>query len=189
MGADKLAEVTGLSMAQAEHAYDVYHRSTPQLKQWWERISREVKRNKALYNSLGRRLIFLERLDNDDTLDSIIAFRPQSTIGDKVCQVWYESEDDEDWPDDARICLNIHDALICLAPVEKLKSCLSIMKRYAEKPVPVQSIVTGETRMMVIPAETKMSVPTSWTLENGELKYYEDERGKHRWYGMKSVEV
>jgi DNA polymerase I-like protein with 3'-5' exonuclease and polymerase domains len=190
MGPDKLAEVTGLTMAQAESAYNIYHSRTPELRKWWETISREVTRHKALYNSLGRRLIFLERLDNDDALDSIIAYRPQSTIGDKVCQVWAQSEEDEHWPSDARICLNIHDALICLAPLPKLKTCLSIMKRYAERPIPVQSIVTRETREMVIPAETKMSVPTSWRVnDDGVLEYVEDENGMHRWYGMKAVEV
>jgi hypothetical protein len=104
--------------------------------------------------------------------------------------VWYESEDDPDWPRDARICLNIHDALICLAPLGKLTRCLSIMKRYAEEPINVQSIVTGRTRPMIIPVETKVSVPTVWSIdEEGKLQYTEREDGRHRWYGMKPIDI
>jgi hypothetical protein len=39
---------------------------------------------------LAERLIFLERL-TPQALESIIAFKPQSTIGDKVVQVIYQA--------------------------------------------------------------------------------------------------
>ena len=189
MGSDRLATVTGLDAHVAQEAYDIYHSKTPQLRVWWDTLIGLVKRNRLLYNSYGRRLIFLNRLTEESALDSVVAFRPQSSIGDKVCRVWYQSEDDPQWPTNARICLNVHDALICLAPVTKLKTCLAIMKRYAEEPVVVKSTVTGKENEMIIPAEVKMSYPVAWEYKDGELMFTPDTRGSHRWSHLKTVEL
>lgn len=182
MAAPRLAETTGLPLHEAERAYMLYHRTTPELKKWWDDLAVEVRQNKMLYNTYGRRLVFIERI-TDESLESIVAFKPQSTIGDKVCRVIYLSESDPRWPmhskvtrfnrkirvPDARIALNIHDALICLAPLDKIKTCLAIMKEYAEEPINIR----GE--QLIIPAETKMSQP--------------DEKGIHRWSNLKTIMV
>lgn len=168
MGPPRLAETTGLPMREAEAHYHTYHRITPELKEWWGRLEREVKQTRQLTTPFGRRLLFMSRID-DEAMKSIVAFKPQSTIGDKVSQVWYQCEDDHRWPTDARICMNIHDALIGLAPASKAMTCLSIMKHYAEKPLMMNNIE------MIIPAETKMSVP--------------GDDGRHRWSTLKPVEV
>lgn len=182
MMADRLAQTTGLPLHEAERAYMLYHRATPELKVWWDALIHEVKTNKMLFNAYGRRLVFMERL-TDEALESIVAFKPQSTVGDKVCRVIYMSEDDPEWPahckitrldrkmhvPEARIVLNIHDALICLAPLDKVKKCLQIMKKHAEEPI----MINGEE--LIIPADCKISQP--------------DEKGVHRWSNLKTVEV
>lgn len=179
---DRLAQTTGLSLHEAEQAYTRYHRTTPELKKWWDEITQEVVKNRMLVNCLGRRLVFMERL-SEESLESIVAFKPQSTIGDKVCQVIYKSESDPEWPThskitqmhremsipDARIVLNIHDALICLAPLDKIKTCLKIMKKYAEEPL----IIHGN--QLIIPADCKISQP--------------DEKGIHRWSSLQAIEI
>jgi hypothetical protein len=186
MGPDRLAETTGLPVYEAEKAYNLYHRITPELKKWWADLEQEVLKTKTLYNAFGRRLIILERI-TPEALESIVAYKPQSLVGDKVCRVIYQSESDDDWPHDARIILNIHDALICTAPIAKIKTCLRIMKHYAEEPI----FIHGEP--LIIPADCKMSVPTSWNVVDKDdkqvLEYYHDEHGVHRWYGMKTVEI
>lgn len=189
MQADRLATITGLPMATAQMAFDVYHRKHPELKVWWNRLSEIVSKERRLYNSFGRRLIFLQRLSDEGVMDSIVAFRPQSTIGDKVCRVWKLAEQDRRWPRHARICLNVHDALIGLAPISQAKTCLRIMKQYVEEPIPVKSVVTGETHDMIIPAETKLSYATSWKYEDGKLVFYADKQGLHRWSHMEEVEI
>lgn len=197
MGADKLATVTGLPSWQAQEAYNIYHNKTPELRVWWDRITHTVREKRVLFNSLGRRLLFLNRLtdmsggaNETSALDSIIAFRPQSTIGDKVVEVWRKSESDPEWPVNARICLNIHDALIVIAPIVRLMKCIQIMKRYAEEPIIVESIVSREKRPMIIPAETKISYPTIWNVnDEGKLEFTEDRSGLHRWSHMRKVEV
>jgi uracil-DNA glycosylase family 4 len=168
MEAGKLAETASLSLRDAHIAYDLYHQINPELRIWWKALEHEARTTKQLWSPMGRRWIIMQRID-ETTLESIVAFKPQSTVGDKVCQVWYRSENDERWPDGCRIALNIHDALICHGPVDKIKTCLSIMKEHAESPI----LINGEE--LIIPADLKMSIP--------------DELGLHRWSTLKKVEL
>ena len=110
----------------------------------------------------------MERL-SPEALESIVAFKPQSTVGDKVAQVIYQAHDDPRWPSDARIRLNIHDAVIGIAPKHSVQRCLSIVKKYAEQPI----MING--RPLIIPADTKVS--------------YENENGYHSWGSLKSIQI
>lgn len=171
MNYPRLAETTGLSLSMAQQAYDAYHRETPELRVWWRELEREARTTKMLFNCYGRRLPIMERI-TDEALESIVAFKPQSAIGDHVCQVIYRSHEDDDWPIhgklfSARIALNVHDALIGLVPIEKAEHCLRIMVKHAERPL----IIHGEP--LIIPADTKISQP--------------DERGIHRWSTLKGI--
>jgi len=168
MGPDRLATTAKLSLIVADKAYRDYHRLTPELRVWWASLETELKRNGCLYNAYGRRFILMER-PSPEALESIVAFKPQSTIGDKVCRVIYMSEDHPRWPRRARVALNIHDAVICLAPLVDLEQCLSILKYYAEEPL----MVGG--RELIIPADCKISYP--------------DDQGVHRWSQLKPIQV
>lgn len=165
---DRLSSTTGLSLPDATQAYKTYHRITPELQVWWHDLEMEVRKAKTLYNAFGRRFILLERI-SPEALESIVAFKPQSTLGDHVTSVIYLSHEDPLWPVDARMWLNIHDALIVLAPRHKVKLCLSIMKKYAEAPL----IVNGHK--LIIPAETKIGHP--------------DDLGIIRWSTLKAVDI
>lgn len=168
MGPERLSTVTGLSMAKAHEAYRIYHKINPELQRWWSELEAEVKKTRTLFNAYGRRYIVLERL-SQEALESIVAFRPQSTIGDKVVRVIRQCMEDDRWPDKARMALNIHDALIALVPKWAAMRCLSLMKKYAEEPIMVKG------RPMIIPADCKMSV--------------ENEYGHHSWGSLKPIEV
>ena len=169
MAPDKLAETTGLPLHRAHESYVLYHRLTPELRKWWATLENEARSTRMLYNAFGRRLYIMERL-TPEALESIVAFKPQSTIGDKVSQVIYQCHEDDRWDmRRERICLNVHDALVGLATKERAKTCLSIMKHYAEKPINVR----GEP--MIIPADLAMS--------------YADEKGKHRWSNLKKLKL
>lgn len=170
MMADRLSATTGLSLADAVVAHRNYHRITPELQRWWADLETEVRKTKTLFNAYGRRFIVLERI-SPEALESIVAFKPQSTLGDHVVRVIYKSQEDPRWPNDARMWLNIHDALIVLAPRHKVKLCLSIMKKYAEEPIPIQGIEVPT----IIPAECKM----------GQM----DDKGLIRWSNLKPVEI
>lgn len=167
MGPERLSAVTGLDRQEAYAAYTAYHRTTPELRRWWGDLEKEARDKKMLFNAYGRRLILLERF-GEDALESVVAFKPQSTIGDKVCRVIRQCEQDVRWPRDARIALNVHDALIALAPITNWKRVAQLMVHYAEEPV----ILNGES--LIIPAEIGLSQA--------------DEAGLHRWSTIKKID-
>lgn len=172
MAADRLAETTGMSMRDAERNYSAYHRVNPEIRKWWDDTMEEVRTKRSLWSPKGRRWILLERLD-DEATKSVIAFKPQSTAGDHVSGVIYKCHEDPDWPKkdelhyDARIILNIHDALIALCKIEDHKRVMKIMRKHAEEPI----IIRGEP--LIVPADFAVSVP--------------DDKGIHRWSTLKKI--
>lgn len=174
LGPDQAAIKFGLTLAEATQAYRLYHQTFPEISAEWREILARVKRDKVLYNCFGRRWILLTRLDTDEALDSVVAFEPQSSIGDKVCQVIYQCHDDKEWPRsrtglEAAVTLNIHDALVALARLDDIQRVASIMHRHATEPL----IVRGQE--LVIPAEIGMSKP--------------DKDGIHRWSTIEKVKL
>lgn len=174
MMAAGLAEATGLPMSLAMEAFVKYHRTTPELKRWWAVEERNVRKTKRQYNAFGRRNIILERI-TDEAMESIIAFYPQSTVGDHVSKVVYQSHEDEKWPSHCRIALNVHDALIALCRKDQAMCAARVMKEYAEAPIPIEGIFTKEIRELIIPADFKFSQP--------------DEQGIHRWSTLATMEL
>lgn len=169
MQAAKLAEALKCPIAEAERLWNIYHRTTPELRRWWQTVIEEVRKTRQLWTCLGRRIEFLgDRLD-DQMLDAIIAFKPQSTIGDLVCTAQQRSQDDDDWPMYARIPFNNHDSLTALCRERDVQRVARIMKKYAEAPL----VIHGE--QLIIPAEFKVSVP--------------DKEGVMRWYQWGKLEV
>jgi hypothetical protein len=155
------------------------------LGKWWKQEEITFRKDRVLYNAFGRRLKVVQRLD-DDVMDSIIAFYPQSTIGDKVVQVWYQSESDDKWPLDARICLDVHDNLVAIAaPGKSIKSALAIMKKYAEAPIMVQDAWNNPAEPVYIQAELKQSYPT--VFDSNTNAFVKDAKGLHRWSHMEDV--
>lgn len=154
----RLAETTGMTHGQAWRNYSLYHNINPELQVWWRTLEKEIKKTRMLFNSYGRRLFITERLDADGVLDSIVAFRPQSTIGDKVQRVWAQCHEDPRWDKHrALIRMNVHDALWGMAEKSFAMTALAIMKEYAEEPIMVKSIVTNDVRPLIIPADCKIS--------------------------------
>ena len=174
MAPDKFATVTGLSISEATRAHRLYHSAFPEIARAWQELVTRVKRDKVLYNAYGRRWVLLSRIDSDEALDSIVAFEPQSSIGDKVCEVIYQCHDDPEWPRTslglkAAISLNIHDALIAVARLEDMHKVARIMHRYAVKPLIIRN------QELSIPAEIGLSQA--------------DEQGIHRWSTIKKVKL
>jgi uracil-DNA glycosylase family 4 len=172
----RLAATTGMHYTTAIRNYNVYHNVNPELRKWWAFEERSVRKSRMQFNAYGRRNIFLDRIDGDDALESIIAFYPQSTIGDKTQRVWRQCHDDPRWDiRKARIAINVHDALYGFATPDYAMTALQMMKQYAEEPIMIENIFTKEISPMIVPADCKMTVP--------------DEHGVHRLSNLKEVEV
>jgi len=167
MQAPKLAQVCGIPIQQGYEAYASYHRAFPEIQEGWADTIKTVREERMLYTPLGRRLIWLERL-TEESFDSVIAFRPQSTIGDKVSSVIYMCHEDEEWPSTARMLLNIHDALIAIHKPEDKKLIQGLMKKHAEAPIMIRGIPVS------IGVDLKESVP--------------GKDGVHRWSTLVEVQ-
>lgn len=169
---DRLATTLHVPYAEAEYLWHLYHKINPELQEWWNKTVAEVKANRSLFTPYGRRWILLEQF-SDEATESIIAFRPQSTIGDKVTRIIRLCHSDPDWPRGlARVALNIHDALIALNHISVGPVVRAIMKKHAEEPIIIKGY-DGVERELIIPADLKVSVP--------------DEHGTHRWSNMQKV--
>tara|TARA_Y100001951_G_C11245437_1_gene243087 strand:+ start:192 stop:962 length:771 start_codon:yes stop_codon:yes gene_type:complete len=166
MQAPKLASVCGIPVQQGYEAFASYHRAFPEIQLGWEATIKAVREERMLFTPLGRRLIWLERL-TEESFDSVIAFVPQSTIGDKVSSVIYLCHEDEEWPDSARMLLNIHDALIAIHKPEDKATVQRLMKKHAEAPI----MIRGEP--VSIGTDLKQSIA--------------GEDGIHRWSTLQEI--
>lgn len=184
----RLAEVTELPYHHAARAFTLYHAITPELRKWWSAEEALFKRDKCIYNAFGRRLFVIQRLD-EDVLKSIIAFYPQSTIGDKIVRVWYQCHEDEKWPRGrARIAIDVHDNLVGISETKYAKTCLAIMKKYAEEPILIQDVYKRRKHEpLSIPCELKISYPSSWDAK--KKQFVRDPKGLHRWSNMEAIDV
>ena len=168
MQPERLSATTGIKLPLAKEAYASYHAAYPEIKQAWNNTIEEVRKTKKLFNYMGRRLYFLEPL-TDTNMDSIIAFKPQSTIGDYVASIIADVEEDPEFPKDkARCLLNIHDALIFLYKLDVEDLMMKLIWKWANKPLNIN----GEE--VVIGMDFK--------------KGYPDENGVIRWSTLKGVE-
>lgn len=165
---ERLAEVTKLPLIEAQRIWLIYHRTTPELQRWWRELEDEVRRTKCLYNAYGRRLLFLGPI-TDELLEALVAFKPQSLVGDHCTRVIYQSHDDPRWPSHSRILINVHDSLTGLAPIGRGIDCLRVCRQYAEAPITIR----GD--QLIIPADLALSEP--------------DEGGTHRWSNLKKIKI
>jgi hypothetical protein len=187
MGPDRLAETTGLSLREATEAYARYHRLHPELRQWWDELEGEVRRTGVLYSLLGRRWMFTESVFTEGALESIVAFKPQSTIGDKVNRVIYLCHEDDRWPTHSRIALNTHDGVVGIAREDEADRCLAILTEKYEEPI----LVPGQPPL-IIPCEVKRTYTgTSWQFdeETRKFTFHSDEKGLHRWSDLEGVHL
>jgi hypothetical protein len=171
---DSAAIKFGVTLAEATHAHRLYHAAFPEISAAWTDIRKRVERDKVLYNAYGRRWILLSRIDSDEALTPIIAFEPQSSIGDKVCEVIYLAHEDSEWPRsrnglEAAITLNIHDALVAVARLEDMARVAHILYRHATRPILVRN------QELIIPCEIALSQA--------------DECGVHRWSTLRKVKL
>lgn len=171
----RLAEAAQLSPYEAKRTYILYHKTNPEIQTWWNDTVAVAKNKKELWTPMGRRIRIQQRID-DQMLGNLVAMVPQSTIGDKVKQVWYQCHEDPEWDmNKARIKLNIHDALIGIATPDFVKTALRIAKKYAESPILIQNTKGTHSQELIIPADCKISEA--------------DEDGKHRWSTLKNVDI
>lgn len=164
----RLAESAGLTIYDARKSYVIYHLTTPEIKKWWAELEKIARTKKELFTCLGRRLRIIQRID-EAALESIVAFEPQSTVGDWNKRTWYLCHEDDDWDNmKMRVKINVHDALIGLGVNNRYaEKAMRILKKHAEAPLLIPNIYRTKVEQLIIPTEFKLSRP--------------DDKGVHRW--------
>lgn len=169
---DGLATQLNVGYGEAEHLWHLYHKVNPEVQAWQKWSIDQFRINREMFNAFGRRLNLLQKWDDKLAL-TFVAFYPQSTIGDKVSRIIRQCHTDPEWPTgEARIALNIHDALIALNKIGHGSVVRAIMKKYAEEPILIEGC-DSQIRELIIPCDLKTSVP--------------DEQGVHRWSSLTKV--
>lgn len=167
---DRLATSCNIPIHQAEDAHRRYHMAFPEIMPAWKEIINEFTLKRKLVNAFGRVLPLLGR-PNESSFDSIIAFYPQSTIGDHVKRIIRKAHNDPEWDtNEAQCLLNIHDANVAMVPDsdDARRHYTKILKKYSDEPI----IINGAP--IVIPSDFKWS------------KLHEVQ---HRWSHMEKVTI
>jgi len=133
---------------------DNYRSKRPFLCQWQERVIDEVCSKRVLETPMGRKRLFLGRL-NDSLYRSAIAFVPQSTVGELLQEVIQNCWDKLNNFD---ILLNVHDEVVGQCDSVDIPHIIPHIKSFMERTIDINSME------LCIPAEFKTG--PSW----GELK-------------------
>jgi DNA polymerase-1 len=124
-GPGVLAPKLGISTKAAKTLLDAFHLACPMLSIWHSRIQRELQATRTLTNLLGRKHRFLDRW-GDSLFRSAYAYIPQSTVGDLLNKALVRLYDN--FGEEIDIQLQLHDAIYCLVPEEKVQYCMAAMK-------------------------------------------------------------
>lgn len=109
---------------EAKRVYDLYHRSYPGIKTWYNAVQRQLQRDRSMINCFGRRVRFMGSWDAD-LWKSAYSFVPQSTVVDSLNQGMVKIYDDSSLcsPAGANIDIlaQVHDSILMQIPIEFVK--------------------------------------------------------------------
>ena len=146
MGTDKLAVTAGISFDLAKQLQDFYFQLNPEVKQWQERIKKDITKKGYIENIFGRRGWFIDK--NDVTLyNKAFAFIPQSSIADVVNHGFVNII--EQLPE-VQVLMQVHDSIVTQYPKEKAVYYRQRIKECMEIDIPY-------TPTLIIPADFKVS--------------------------------
>jgi DNA polymerase-1 len=117
-GPAAIATTLGCNMSDAKSLKELYHRATPGLRLWYQRIQEKLRRDRTLTNQFGRIHKFMGRLD-DSLFRSAYAYDPQSTVGDMLNRALVKFY--EKYGKDEILVLQLHDAMYALSRVGRRK--------------------------------------------------------------------
>ena len=123
-GIAAISATLGCSAKDAKMLKELYHRTTPQLRLWYQRLQQKLQQDRTLVNLFGRVHKFLGRL-GDDMYRSSYSFIPQSTVGDLMNRSivrMYEKYGHDLW-----MVLQLHDGVYVISKKEKRAETISMM--------------------------------------------------------------
>lgn len=133
----------------------------PEIKEWHERVKRELYTNRMVKNAFGYRRPFFDRVE--DCLPEAVAWIAQSTVAlvinkalDNICRTW----DQEEPGQVVQALLQVHDSLTLQVLTSQLHQLIPLIRQQSLIAVPYPE-------PLIIPVSFKVS-ETSW----GDVKEY-----------------
>jgi DNA polymerase-1 len=152
VGARTFAEITGLTLAEAERTLGRYYQEFPNIRKWQQSVEEAVRKTRKLVTPIGRHRQFLGRFDSR-LVRRAIAHVPQSMVADMLnlalLRIYWRIKET-----DFILLMQVHDSIVAEAPEGREMELVDIIREEMEQPV----VVDG--RALVIPAE--FAVGKSW---------------------------
>lgn len=135
-GPQVVADQLGVELRDAKKLLELYHKSNPLLKVWYNSIQNELKMTRCLTTPLGRKHRFLD-LWGDSLFRSAYSFKPQSTVGDFLNQsmrILYDKHGNE-----IDIMMQLHDAIYvqCDDDKETIDRTMNMMHDCMVRPIKI----------------------------------------------------
>jgi DNA polymerase I-like protein with 3'-5' exonuclease and polymerase domains len=146
-----LALSLGVPLKDAKDFRKRYLARYPGLTEWHSWIKNKIDKGRTLYNAMGRKCIFLSRID-DNLYRSCLAWTPQSTIADVINRAIVNMKSEQP---KLRLHLQCHDSLTFSVPYSKVDAFVAWARPHIE--IPLISHRTGEG--FTIPADFEVG----WT--------------------------
>lgn len=143
-----------VTAAEVKKMLDGYLRLHPGLARWWNATEIEARANGGLIRNLfGFPRIFHGRIGQN--LPSIIAFKPQSTVGDCLNMGLVMCDHDPELKElGFQMFLNVHDSIGFQYPKSNRDEVFKRVRRNMEIPIPIPNT----TRQLVIPVECEFGL-------------------------------
>ena len=132
-----LNPAVGWSLAECEWRQRRWFELHPGIREWHDRISRELGTRRTIRNKFGYRIVYFDRPDS--CLTQAVAWVPQSTVAE-VCFRGALCIKQLPW---VELLLQVHDSIVFQIPSHRWgeASTVDALKRHLENPVPYSDVL------------------------------------------------
>jgi DNA polymerase-1 len=132
-GARTMAAHTGRTVAEIDHAQQIWFGAHPGIKRWHDKVKAQVTRFRFVENTFGYRWYIFDRVDS--IIPEAIAWIPQSTVSIVINRIWKNIYDTLR-VQGVEVLLQVHDSLAGQFPTEKRDSLLPAILECSRVVVP-----------------------------------------------------
>src|SRR5574343_1877477 len=133
-GPAAISATIGCKQSEAKVLKEMFHKSCPQLRMWYQQIQNQLRETRTLTNIFGRKHRFLDRW-GDSMFRSAYSFIPQSSVGDLLNQSLIRLY--EQYGQEIHIVLQLHDAIYVIVKEDKVEWCKEKMRECMVRTVEV----------------------------------------------------
>lgn len=172
LGPDNFATEQEIEVREGRFIHGRYHSIYPEIKQWHLSIQEQLRSNRILTNSYGRKRYFVERW-GDQLFKGAYNFIPQSTVADKINReginfIYYNQK----LFYDVMLLNQIHDSIVFEMPIEagtfRICQVITTICKELEKPI------CWKEREFVIPCDVAIGYNLKDLREFKSTEFYSE---------------